>query len=294
MANADHASSASGLIVLFKLTYTPWWKHFFVVCVVFALSLVSTSLRAQRPNATGFPAEFSARVLERINAEPIYFGWRLLSEAEASPPSDTTKLTPDRAVHTAWLLHQHLAQAQLAEAAALSNAPRRRHEELLRFQASVGEEGFKKLFSTWLQPGNAPIAEAAIGDYRLLIWTLHTEERITGEFYVAVDGRMLIDDGLSATRTQLRQILEAVRAGWIPKAAMTTITPTPAEERPTPAEERPTLAEERPTPAEERPTTPALTAPTAPAESSSPSDQDEATTPEPSEPTTLTPSTQTD
>ena len=266
-------------MVLFKLTHTPWWKHFFVVCVVFALSLVSSSLRAQRPNAAGFPAEFSARVLERINAEPIYFGWRLLSEAEATPPSDTTKLAPDRAVHTAWLLHQHLAQAQLAEAAALSNAPRRRYEELLRFQASVGEEGFKKLFSTWLQPGNAPIAEAAIGDYRLLIWTLHTEERITGEFYVAVDGRMLIDDGRSTTRTQLRQILDAVRAGWIPKAAMTTITPTPVEERPTP---------------DERTATPAFTTPTAPAESSSPSDQAEATAPETSAPTTLTPSTQTD
>jgi hypothetical protein len=177
----------------------------------------------------------------------------------------------------------------------------------LRFQASVGEEGFKKLFSTWLQPGNAPIAEAAIGDYRLLIWTLHTEERITGEFYVAVDGRMLIDDGRSTTRTQLRQILDAVRAGWIPKAAMTTITPTPVDERPTPAEERPTPVEERPTPAEERPTpaeerptpdertaTPAFTTPTAPAESSSPSDQAEATAPETSAPTTLTPSTQTD
>ena len=280
-------------MVLFKLTHTPWWKHFFAVCVVFALSLVSSSPRAQRPNAAGFPAEFSARVLERINAEPIYFGWRLLSEAEATPPSDTTKLAPDRAVHTAWLLHQHLAQAQLAEAAALSNAPRRRYEELLRFQASVGEEGFKKLFSTWLQPGNAPIAEAAIGDYRLLIWTLHTEERITGEFYVAVDGRMLIDDGRSTTRTQLRQILDAVRAGWIPKAAMTTITPTPVEERPTPAEERPTPAEERPTP-DERTATPAFTTPTAPAESSSPSDQAEATAPETSAPTTLTPSTQTD
>lgn len=118
---------------------------------------------------------------------------------------------PGSALETAQRLHAHLAAGQLAEAAALSNTPRRRHQVLHDFRAAVGVEEMKQLYQAYLHPENRVVAEIAIGEHRLLLWKLVGLERLAGEFFVNVDGRLLLDDIPSDTRAQLRLILQHYR-----------------------------------------------------------------------------------
>jgi hypothetical protein len=120
---------------------------------------------------------------------------------------------PGSALPTAQLLHEHLAAGDITEAAALSNTPRRRYEVLREYRDFVGEDEFKRVYQSYLHPGNRVVAEIAIGRHRLLIWKLVGLERLAGEFFVDVEGRLLIDDVPGETRAQLRQVLRAYRQG---------------------------------------------------------------------------------
>jgi hypothetical protein len=116
------------------------------------------------------------------------------------------------ALDTARALHRHLAKGELSEAAALSNAPKRRLEVLQDYRASVGDEEFKRLFEAYLHPQTRLVAEIAHGEHHLLIWQLAGLARLAGEHYVAIDGRFRLDDVPSDARRELTRILRQYRA----------------------------------------------------------------------------------
>jgi hypothetical protein len=128
----------------------------------------------------------------------------------ARPSKD---LAPTSALDTARLLNLHLTTGDLEEAALLSNAPRRRFEELRNFQEAHGEDEFKRVFAEYFAPENRLVAEIVIGPHSLLVWDQKRASRIAGQFFVTVDGRCFVDDVPSDTRTRLRWILEAYRNG---------------------------------------------------------------------------------
>lgn len=103
-----------------------------------------------------------------------------------------------------------LSEGDIAEAAALSNAPLRRNEVLRDYLASVGEEEFKRVFAQYA--ASPVVAEIAIGSHRLIIRDLAgAENRLAGQYYVDVNGRFLVDDVPSETRASLRRVLQAYR-----------------------------------------------------------------------------------
>jgi hypothetical protein len=118
----------------------------------------------------------------------------------------------DSARATAMLMLRHLAEGNIEEAAALSNAPRRRLEVLRDYRDAVGEEEFKRVFGRYFAPENRLIAEVAIGRHRLLVWDLgEAGNRLAGQYYVEVEGRFLLDDVPSRERSELRGVLERIR-----------------------------------------------------------------------------------
>src|SRR5690606_28996503 len=66
-------------------------------------------------------------------------------------------------------LLRYLADGDLKAAAQLSNAPWHRYEVLRDYQAAVGEEEFKRIYSRYFNPDNQVLLEAAIGPRRLVI-----------------------------------------------------------------------------------------------------------------------------
>ena len=111
----------------------------------------------------------------------------------------------------------HLTAGEVEEAALLSNSPRRRFEELRSFQQDHGEVEFKRVFAAYYAPENRLFAEIVIGPHSLLIWDQKREGRLAGQFFVKVNDRYFVDDVPSDTRTQLRWVLEAYRAGKLPR-----------------------------------------------------------------------------
>jgi hypothetical protein len=135
--------------------------------------------------------------------------------------SPAVELAPTSALDAAKLLNLHLSTGDIEEAALLSNSPRRRFEVLLDYRQSVGEDEFKRVFTQYFFPENRLLAEIGIGPHRLLIWELKDgapqSSRLAGQYFVEVEGRYLIDDVPNATRANLRRVLEAYRAGKIPR-----------------------------------------------------------------------------
>lgn len=131
------------------------------------------------------------------------------------------ELAPTSALDAAKLLNLHLSTGDIEEAALLSNSPRRRFEVLLDYRQSVGEDEFKRVFTQYFFPENRLLAEIGIGSHRLLIWQLKDgapqSSQLAGQYFVEVEGRYLIDDVPNATRANLRRVLEAYRAGKIPR-----------------------------------------------------------------------------
>ena len=136
----------------------------------------------------------------------------LAADPAADPAAD---LEPTSALNTAKLLKRFLLAGASEEAAMLSNAPRRRFEVLREYQASVGDEGFKQVFAEYFEPGNRFAAELAMGDHSLLVWQLRGADRYAGQYYVRVDGKVLIDDVPGPVRVRLRRVLEAIRSGLL-------------------------------------------------------------------------------
>jgi hypothetical protein len=154
--------------------------------------------------AAAFPAGADERVLELDSGEKL--SYRVIDDAQSS------------ARPVAMRLLEHLAAAEIEPAALLSTAPRRRYEVLREYLASVGESEFKRVFGQYLFPENRVVAEVAIGPRRLIIWELgEAGHRLTGQYYVEIEGKFLMDDAPSEERSRLRRVLEAYRAGKIEK-----------------------------------------------------------------------------
>lgn len=163
----------------------------------------------------------SARSLELENGERIAYTLRTYpADAHVAPPAKV--LAPTSALDAARLLNLHLSTGDLEEAALLSNSPRRRFEVLQDYRRSVGDDEFKRVFAQYLVPENRLVAEIAIGPHRLLIWELKQVpadqgSHLAGQYFVEVEGRYLVDDVPSPTRASLSRVLEAYRAGKIPR-----------------------------------------------------------------------------
>jgi hypothetical protein len=120
---------------------------------------------------------------------------------------------PDSARGTASTVLKHLAEGDLEQAAALSNAPKQRLELLRGYRDVVGENEFRRLFGRLLAPDHRLIAEVAIGPRRLLVWELADASRqLAGQFYIEVDGKFLMDDVPSRERAELQGVLRRYRA----------------------------------------------------------------------------------
>jgi hypothetical protein len=127
-------------------------------------------------------------------------GYRLITDrAESAQPAAIEIL-------------RHLAAGELEQAAALSNAPQRRLEVLRDFRDAVGEQRFRELYGRFFAPENRVVLEAAIGPRRLLVWDLgEAGKRLAGQYFVAVDGRFLLDDVPNDQRSQLQRVLQKLR-----------------------------------------------------------------------------------
>jgi hypothetical protein len=146
-----------------------------------------------------------------------------LHPANAHTVHPAAVLAPTTALDAARLLNLHLSTGDIEEAALLSNSPQRRFEVLRDYRRSVSDDEFKRVFTQYLAPENRLVAEIAIGRHRLLIWELKQvaaptapeASHLAGQYFVEVEGRYLVDDVPSETRTSLRRVLEAYRTGKI-------------------------------------------------------------------------------
>ena len=159
------------------------------------------------------------RTLELENGERIEYVVQN-HPADAHVARSAATLAPTSALNAAKLLNLHLTTGDIEEAALLSNAPRRRFEVLQDYRRSIGDDEFKRVFAQYLVPENRLVAEIEIGRHHLLIWELkqipaEQQSHLAGQYFVEVEGRYLVDDVPNATRTSLRRVLEAYRAGKI-------------------------------------------------------------------------------
>lgn len=173
-----------------------------------ALAAVLASARALHAQTE------ASRTLELDGGERISYTLRT-HPADAHARRPAAELAPSSALDAAKLLNLHLSTGDIEEAALLSNSPRRRFEVLRDYRQSVGEDEFKRVFTQYFYPENRLLAEIAIGRHRLLIWELKNAGQLAGQYFVEVEGRYLMDDVPSETRTRLRRVLEAYRAGSV-------------------------------------------------------------------------------
>lgn len=162
------------------------------------------------------------RTLKREDGSSITYTLRTYP-ADAHLLRPDAKPVPTSALDSAKLIIMYLSDGDIEQAALLSNAPRRRYEELTTFRKTLGEEQFKRVFAEYFDPKNSVAAEIVVDDRSLLIWKLINTARpgappfhYAGQFFVQVDGTYLIDDVPNEQRTRLRWVLEAYRSGKIP------------------------------------------------------------------------------
>jgi len=179
--------------------------------LAFLAIFIAGALHAQTDETRTLETEGGARVTYTLRKHPPH-AHVLMPAAELAPTS---------ALDAAKLLNLHLSTGDIEEAALLSNSPRRRFEVLQDYRQSVGEEEFKRVFAQYFDPDNQLLAEIGIGSHRLLIWHLKDgttqSSRLAGQYFIEVEGRYLMDDVPNETRANLRRVLEAYRAGKIPR-----------------------------------------------------------------------------
>ena len=71
------------------------------------------------------------------------------------------------------------------------------------------------MFAEYLRPDNRLVAEVTIGRRSLLVWHLHESNHFSGQFYVEIEGKFLMDDAPGEERSKLRRVLEDIRIGKI-------------------------------------------------------------------------------
>lgn len=156
---------------------------------------------------------YAARSVE-IAGETLRYEIRTLP-AGAFPVAAPAPLEPTSALNTATLLNRYLSAGRIEDAALLSNAPRRRFEVLRDYRRSVGEDGFRKVYAEYLAPENRLVAELIMDRHSLLIWRLGRSGTYAGQYFVRIEGKVLMDDVPGTTRARLHRVFEAVRAGEV-------------------------------------------------------------------------------
>ena len=151
----------------------------------------------------------------KMGTVPIFLAVLLTAATPAFAQEQTHRVITDpreSARPAAMQILKHLAKGEIEAAAALSNAPQRRLEVLRDFERTVGAEHFRRVFGRYFAPQNKVVLEAGIGKHRLLVWDLgEAGNHLSGQYFVEVDGRFVMDDVPSPTRTQLQRVLEAQR-----------------------------------------------------------------------------------
>lgn len=160
-----------------------------------------------------FAQPFADHAVE-INGEALRLSIRAFP-AGANLMDPATPLEPVSALETAKLLNRHLTAGNIEEAALLSTSPRRKFEVLRDYKDSVSDEGFREVFTEYFVPENRLVAEVSMDGHSLLVWHLRTANRYAGQFYVQIAGKVYIDDMPSPTRSALRGVLDAIRAGKV-------------------------------------------------------------------------------
>jgi hypothetical protein len=140
--------------------------------------------------------------------------------ADAHRLDPAAKLSPTDALSTAKLVTRELAAGRLEAAALLSNAPKARYARLRESFGTWGKADFERVFGGYFAPQNRIVALAAIGRHCVLMWYLKDRDYLTAYFFVEVDGKVLLDDVPSETRTRLHRVLEAYRARTAAGAAL--------------------------------------------------------------------------
>ncbi len=150
-----------------------------------------------------------------LDGETLHYSIRAFpSDAQAIDPAAEPE--PTTALNTAKLLSLHLTAGKVEDAALLSTAPRRRFEVLSDYKGAVGDEDFKQVYAQYFQPQNRLVAEVIMGPHSLLVWHLRETDRYAGQYYVQVEGKVLLDDVPSIERFRLRRLMEGIRAGKVP------------------------------------------------------------------------------
>jgi hypothetical protein len=86
------------------------------------------------------------------------------------------------------------------------------------YRRSIGDDEFRRVFAEYFDPKNKLLAEVVIGPHSMLVWNQTSTSTLAGQFFVKMDdGRYLVDDVPNPVRASLRQVLEAYRAGKIPR-----------------------------------------------------------------------------
>lgn len=177
-----------------------------LAAVAFAATCAATQAAAEGPGERSF----------ELDGTTLHYTQRS-HPADAHRLDPAAKLAPVSALDTAKLLNQYLTAGRIEDAALLSNAPKRRYAVLQDYQREVGEEAFQRVFEQYFYPENRVAAEIAIGEHTLLIWHLAQSDRYAGLYFMQIEGRALLDDVPSDTRSQLRRLLEAYRSGTLPR-----------------------------------------------------------------------------
>lgn len=160
---------------------------------------------------------FAERTIE-LDGDTLRFAIRAFPpDAHLADPG--ADLEPTSALNTAMLLGRFLSRGASEDAAMLSNSPRRRFEILRDYQAAVGDGEFRQVFAEYFDPANRVAAELAIGEHSLLVWHLRKANRYAGQYYIRVEGKVLVDDIPNPVRSNLRRLLEAIRTGRLPLPA---------------------------------------------------------------------------
>lgn len=142
----------------------------------------------------------------------LFFGWAVC--AVAQPPDYRLVTDPQESAQPSALrLLKLLAEGNIEAAAKMSNAPERRYEVLREYRDAVGEAQFRALYGRYFNPANRIVAEAAIGERRLVIWDLGEEgHELAGQFFVQADGGFVLDDVPNDERARLARVLRQYRS----------------------------------------------------------------------------------
>jgi hypothetical protein len=156
------------------------------------------------------------RMLEMENGERVNYVLRT-HPSDAHVLDASAGLQPRSALNTAKLVTRYLAEGRIEDASLLSNAPKARYARLRESFEGWKEADFRRAYGRYFDPENRIVGEVSIDGHRLVIWHLRDTDYLAAFFLVEIEDRLLIDDVPNETRANLRRVLEAYRAGKIPR-----------------------------------------------------------------------------